>query len=103
MRKMLTNCPNCGAVLRSDGYCEYCKTKVRYANEVELSWIGHKIKPIEILLKFEEDDGTTYMPLRGYIDTIEINRGWESACCYEGVMVRNVTTQVSFVFNGYVK
>lgn len=103
MRKLLTNCPNCGAPLRSDGYCEYCKTKIRYANEVELSRIGHNIKPIEILLKFQENDGTVFMPVRGYVDTIEINRELESAYYYEGAMVTNRLTQVSFVFNGYIE
>ena len=33
---MLINCPNCGAPLTSDGYCNYCKTKVRYANHLEI-------------------------------------------------------------------
>lgn len=26
--KKITNCPNCGAVLSSDGHCEYCGTYV---------------------------------------------------------------------------
>lgn len=30
----MTNCPNCGAVLESDGTCEYCGTHVDISKEV---------------------------------------------------------------------
>lgn len=30
----MTNCPNCGAVLESDGTCEFCGTHVDISKEV---------------------------------------------------------------------
>lgn len=48
--KLTHNCPNCGAVLRQDGFCEYCKTKIRYANVVELNLDIFKNDIVEILI-----------------------------------------------------
>lgn len=39
---MLTNCSNCGAPLTKDGWCDYCKTKVRLAlYEIKPTIIGN--------------------------------------------------------------
>ena len=76
--KLLTNCPNCGAPLTSDGYCFYCNTKVRYANEVEyqtflLNGCITDIAPTEIYFKFKADDGTLIvLPFVGKPENIEI-------------------------------
>ena len=74
---MLTNCPNCGAPLTSEGYCEYCNTKARYANEVECSLFSHgaitDVALTEIMFKFKADDGTTVvLPFYGKPVNIEI-------------------------------
>lgn len=58
MKHLVTNCPNCGAVL-VDGYCNYCDTKVRLANELDFQIDrfrngGHT----EIMLHIKHDDGT---------------------------------------------
>lgn len=57
MNKLIHNCPNCGAALTSDGYCNYCKTKIRYANIIELEGLNPYgcLVPVEILLKFKNE------------------------------------------------
>lgn len=32
-----TNCPNCGAPLNADGYCEYCGTKRQHESEIVMT------------------------------------------------------------------
>ena len=49
---ILTNCPNCGGTLLDSGFCPYCKTKVRYENEITIS---NRCKPVEILIKYIEE------------------------------------------------
>ena len=70
---MLTNCPNCGAPLTEDGWCDYCKTKVRLANLMEIDQESMKYRPVEILLRFKNPDGTlVLMPFRGYFASVEV-------------------------------
>lgn len=84
MKKILTNCPNCGAPLSSDGYCEYCKTKVRYINEVEYDTLLSsgaitEILPTEILFKFKAEDGSlVVIPFIGKPENITIE--YEDRC-----------------------
>jgi hypothetical protein len=74
MNKMLTNCPNCGAPLTKDGRCDYCKTKVRIANLMEINCDPKHYEPIEILLKFKRPDGTIYLvPFSGMLSSMDIN------------------------------
>lgn len=69
---MLINCPNCGAPLTSDGYCNYCKTKVRYANHLEIINDDITRAPdVEILLKFKKDDTLTLIPFVGHVDELQ--------------------------------
>lgn len=71
---MLTNCPNCGAPLTKDGWCDYCKTKVRLANLMEIDHDVMHYEPIEILLKFKRSDGTVYLvPFVGTLSSMDIN------------------------------
>lgn len=73
MNRLLTNCPNCGAPLRADGYCEYCNTKVRYANEVELSNLDDIFRPseVEIVFKVVKDkDLVILIPFRGIVSSV---------------------------------
>ena len=86
MKELLTNCPNCGAPLSSDGYCEYCGTKARYANEVEYNMLFshgaiNEILPTEILFKMKAADGTlVVIPFYGRPENITIES--EDRCAY---------------------
>ena len=80
---MLTNCPNCGAPLMKDGWCDYCKTKVRLANLMEIDTDVMHYDPVEILLKFKRSDGTTYfIPFRGMLT--DMNMCYNSNTIYFG-------------------
>lgn len=72
MRQMLTNCPNCGGVLESNGYCPYCCTKVRYANEVDIEGRGgfNFHDQVELMFRVKKGDETVIFPVVGYFDTI---------------------------------
>ena len=70
---MLTNCPNCGAVLTKDGWCDYCKTKVRLANLMDIDQESMHYRPVEILLRFKNPDGTlVLMPFEGHVANVEV-------------------------------
>lgn len=69
--KLLTNCPNCGGTLLDSCLCPYCKTKVRYENEITIS---DRYKPVEILIKYieEGDVHVTHMvSFRGTLKRVE--------------------------------
>ena len=74
-RLLLTNCPNCAGELDSDGFCPYCKTKVRYANELDIqgdsSWIGGN--PVEIAIKVKRGDETVVYPFEGYLSSMNVS------------------------------
>lgn len=103
MKKLLTNCPNCGAPLRHDGYCEYCDTKVRYANEVELRNLDSIFgpEPVEILFKVVRDDHTILIPFKGRITSCRLD--WPETTFYANdisVMSTIGDPDVELVFNG---
>lgn len=87
MKNILTNCPNCGAPLSSDGYCEYCKTKVRYVNEVEYDTLLSsgtitEILPTEITFKFKGQNGEiVVIPFIGKPENITIE--CEEHCVFD--------------------
>jgi hypothetical protein len=71
---MLTNCPNCGATLTKDGWCNYCKTKVRLANLMDIDRETMQYRLVEILLRFKNPDGTLIlMPFEGYLSEVDLN------------------------------
>ena len=73
MNKLMHNCPNCGAELTHNGYCEYCHTKIRYANSLEIQSDWFKNEPVEILLKKMNPDGTmVVMPFKGRLTEMRI-------------------------------
>lgn len=79
---MLINCPNCGAPLTSDGYCNYCKTKIRYANHLEIiSDDIMRMPDVEILLKFKKDDTLTLIPFVGHVDELEFDYNTTDLYC----------------------
>lgn len=99
MRALITNCPNCGAPLK-DGWCEYCNTHVRMANELDVDFNG---KPTEVMLHIKNGDSIIAMPLIGRIDNVQIKNEY---CDYEyGRLYVPVLTerQVEFTFSGTVR
>ena len=86
-----TNCINCGAPLRSDGYCEYCHSKIRYANEIELNNALTFGQNIEILLKINNNNETILLPLRGSMSLKMEMIGYNSR------------PEVELVFSGYME
>lgn len=105
---LLTNCPNCGAPLSSDGYCSYCNTKVRYANELEYNLFSHGIikdvLPTEIMFKFIDEDGTmVIIPFVGRPENIEITYDSYNAVDYAGNISYQINKQpeIKFEFSGY--
>lgn len=74
MNQLMHNCPNCGAELTHNGYCEYCNTKIRYANSLEIQSYFFRNEPVEILLKKMNPDGTmVVMPFIGRLENMEIH------------------------------
>lgn len=110
MKKLLMNCPNCGAPLSSDGYCSYCDTKVRYANELEYNTLSSSgmmkdILPTEILFKFKSDDGTmVIIPFIGKPQNIEIAYDQVDCIGYGGTRLTSYRSSptVRFEFEGTI-
>lgn len=107
---LLTNCPNCGAPLSSDGYCSYCNTKVRYANELEYNLFSRHgiikdVLPTEIMFKFIDEDGTmVIIPFVGRPENIEITYDSYDAVDHAGNILYQISKQpeIKFEFSGYV-
>ena len=102
MKRMLTNCPNCGAPLTSEGYCEYCKTKVRYANHMEiLEDLENYKSDVEILLKIKKNDTTTLIPFKGRLDQIAVNN--EPELYYNSEIIRTMSRpDITLTFEGHL-
>lgn len=102
--KMMSNCPNCGAPLRSDGYCEYCKTKIRYANHMEIDNDFYNIRnDVEILLKYKQGDITTLIPFRGRLSTFEQRyNDFPKIDSDYGIYARCCAPSVTLTFDGYL-
>ena len=107
MIKLLHNCPNCGAPLQADGYCQYCKTKIRYANELEVKQIDrYSQEPMEILLKVKQGDQTIIYPIKGQLSSISIDY-YGNGCAYGSPFNDEVTfiklpPSISFTVDGYI-
>lgn len=76
MRRLLTNCPNCAGVLNSDGSCPYCKTKVRYTNELDIQADRLCGEQVELLINIKRGDETIMYPFIGYLDSMEMRYGF---------------------------
>ena len=104
-KKLMTNCPNCGAPLRRDGTCEYCGTKARYANELDINLLSmYEAEPIELELRMNMGDSTVIMPMIGTIDSINIQSNSAYATSYAGqtLSVIHGETNVDFTFSGHL-
>lgn len=108
--KLLTNCPNCGAPLSSDGYCSYCNTKVRYANELEYNLFSRHgnikdVLPTEIMFKFIDEDGTmVIIPFIGRPESIEIIYDDYNAIDHAGNTLYRInrSPEIKFDFTGCI-
>ena len=78
MRKLLTNCPNCGGVLSTDGRCPYCGTHARYANEIDIQTDNFHLNKIELSINVKCGDTTIVYPLVGYVESVTIDRNMYS-------------------------
>ena len=109
-KTLLTNCPNCGAPLSSDGYCSYCNTKVRYANELEYHTLlnhGHitEMLPAEIMFKFIDEDGTmVIIPFIGRPENIELSCDSYDVTDHDGHILSSfhLTPTIKFDFTGCI-
>lgn len=99
--KMLTNCPNCGAPLTSDGYCEYCKTKIRYANHMEvIEEFGNCHRDVEILLKLKRGDTTRLVPFIGKLETFTMDHYTTNLYCDNTVCASMSSPIITLTFEG---
>ena len=111
LQSLPTNCPNCGAPLTASGYCSYCNTKVRYANEVEFNTFirNNSIKDIEtteILFKFKGNNNEILLiPFIGKPENVTIEYEECAATCHNGIIVSKVTTipTIKFELVGHIK
>lgn len=104
-KKLMTNCPNCGAPLRRDGTCEYCGTKARYANELDINLLSmYEAEPIELELRMNMGDSIVIMPMVGTIDSINIQSNSTCTTDYTGqtLSVIRGETNVDFTFSGHL-
>lgn len=107
---LLTNCPNCGAPLSSNGYCSYCNTKVRYANELEYHTLfSHgcitEILPTEIMFKFKNEDGSmVIIPFVGKPENIELTYDSYDAVDHSGHILSSIHSAptIKFDFTGSI-
>ena len=107
MNQLMHNCPNCGAELTHNGYCEYCHTKIRYANSLEIQSDWFKNEQVEILLKKMNPDGTmVVMPFRGRLMEMRICQEDDGLSFYADNEVvntiRSVPPKVYLNFEGTV-
>ena len=101
---LLHNCPNCGGTLTDDGFCEFCKTKIRYANEMTLEdkdyFSGNEV---EILIKRKVGDTTYVLPFIGYLSEIHREIAEPVYCEYgnKTVPFRQQSDRVKLTFEGH--
>jgi hypothetical protein len=104
---LLINCPNCGGELTGDGFCAYCKTKVRYANEIILEdedWFTGN--DVEIMIKRKIGDTVYLVPFVGSLT--EIKQDFYTDNYYieyddKKIPIRNSSPEVTLTFHGTMK
>ena len=104
--KLTHNCPNCGAALRQDGFCEYCKTKIRYANVLELNLDLFRNDIVEILItKRNRDESITLIPIEGRIRALNVESGENTTLYADDKVVSTIVCQsptVEIYFEGHI-
>ena len=106
-RRLPTNCPNCAAPLTDDGNCEYCGTKIRYANTLDLEILGDycmtHIKSVELELRVKQGNDICIFPLVGEINQFSLRHYGTEEFTDSGVVFRpypDRSTKVMFEFEG---
>lgn len=101
MRRLQSNCHNCGAAL-VNGKCEYCGTTVRWANEIDILLNDWGTEPIELSLNLKKGTNTYILPLIGHIDNINISDDSVNAVDALGHIIKTfvISRNVDFTFSG---
>ena len=101
MRRLIINCPNCGSILRN-GECNYCGTKVRYANELDLE-AGFRDEPVEIMINIKKDNSVIVLPVKGFLNNITISID-TLGCYYDGDQIRShlCERKIELTFEGVI-
>lgn len=101
--KDINNCPNCGAPLSVGGMCDYCGTRVKLSNTLDL--ISNGLTDITINLRV--GDEVHVYPLRGYIASTEVKYDdcFDICRSIDGTLHRVITNNptVSFNFVGRIR
>lgn len=100
---LITNCPNCGGELTEEGFCNYCNTKVRLANKVEVDISSFLNSKVEIELKVKQGDKTVIIPFTGMLTSYDIL--YDPVFCEIGNHHRcigNNDPRVTLTFEGHV-
>lgn len=89
---MITNCPNCGAVLDAAGRCAYCQTRVIPSLDIFNSNAFGYGSITELNINVMHPGGKFFtIPLEGHIESVEVT----NKCCEEN--------EVEFVFRGRIR
>lgn len=107
-KQMSTNCPNCGGELTSEGYCYYCNTKVRYANEliVDLQDSIISCSEVEIMITVKRNNDIILIPFKGYIESFQ--EEFDTVSCFpignnSFQLNRSAHPRLSITFSGYAQ
>lgn len=89
---MMTNCPNCGAVLDKAGNCGYCKTRVVPTLDIFNSNAFGYGSITELNINVMHPEGKFFtIPLEGHIESVEVTLN-----TYE-------ENEVEFTFRGRIR
>lgn len=89
---MITNCPNCGAVLDAAGHCAYCKTRVVPTLDIFNGNAFGYGSITELNINVMHPAGKFFtIPLEGHIDSVEV-----SSSSFE-------ENEVTFTFTGRIR
>ena len=108
-KRMTTNCPNCGGELTSDGYCKYCNTKVRYANEVIVDLQNSVMaqSDVELMITVKRENEIILIPFKGWIDSFreDLVDPFYADIISGGIHLTSIydRPRISITFSGYAQ
>lgn len=88
MRMLLTNCPNCAGELEKGGYCRYCNTHVRMANELDVDFSN--FGKMELMINVKQGNETVLIPCIGCITNVVKSYSYMEL------------PEIEFTFQGYI-
>lgn len=100
--------PKLWGELTAEGFCHYCNTKVRYANEliVDLSDILSAHSEIEMMIKVKRGDELIFIPFKGYLEQFHEDFSEPIDLYADNTFVcaiRDTKPRLSITFSGYVQ